>query len=540
MSESFTNDGISAIAQFDNTNGQQVPGSGGAGGIGVRFIFNAETGAYTVETNSAGQTFGRSSLVEQSQAVNVYQVTNGNVTDSLTLTRAGTSGRFNYQYVGAGFFQRTTQQAYTTDGYFVGFTYGVETPDADLPRTGSATYAVDLLGAMTAAGEEGPLSIEGEGTIVANFLSGAIDANARYIEYRGDGSRTSNSTFDGIFSASAQLSASGNTFSGTGFVNGRNRYDGSIDGRFYGPAADEVGAIFSGVDPNGYIAALALIGRQDPDAATPGLADLTGVTTFRTGLISALFNDTGSGLTWSGDPARAAYFDSVRYDADSDTYTFLGVDGYFDYWGKGSFMVGPSDRDSSRDTADFQAYVLGSSRDETQVDIFSGNVNGVELTYSSFARITQVQSDSGGNVVNTAYTYVPFGILTPNDQIPVAGTANYTGRVFGYGRNASDLLAWNLTGTTLLTIDFGAFSVTGTIAAFGNGLNGVADRDFGSFDLSGQVDTTFNGFTGSIDGNGSTTFTGWFFGPNANEFGALFNIFADDAVLEGVTVGTKD
>ena len=84
----------------------------------------------------------------------------------------GTSGRFTFEYVGGGYWQRTSEGAAAIAGNLEAFAYGLPTSASAVPRTGQAVYSVDLLGAVTV-----PNNVQGftgAGKLLVNFASGTI------------------------------------------------------------------------------------------------------------------------------------------------------------------------------------------------------------------------------------------------------------------------------------------------------------------------------------------------------------------------------
>ena len=121
QSESFTNDGAIGSASYPTTSGNFTSAS--SEGV-VSFIYDAPSKTYTMTTQGLSQSFapGEIDAAQSNANVTVYKKVTGNTTDSLVLTKPGTSGPFNFKYVGGAFWQRTIQGASAINGNFVAST----------------------------------------------------------------------------------------------------------------------------------------------------------------------------------------------------------------------------------------------------------------------------------------------------------------------------------------------------------------------------------------------------------------------------------
>lgn len=113
--------------------------------------------------------------------------------------------------------------------------FGAPTAAADLPRTGSATYDLSVFG--SSLGFLGTL--QGTGTLAADFASGAID-NQLYLYGYLPGAEFP----IGHFSGGASL-ASGSPFFSGSLSAADSPLTGTFTGSFFGPAAAEVGYTFA-------------------------------------------------------------------------------------------------------------------------------------------------------------------------------------------------------------------------------------------------------------------------------------------------------
>ena len=300
-SESFANDAATGSATF-NASGTYQNGTSGTAALTVNY--NATDRSYTLSTGGRSQTFSPSDrdAVNSSAQADVYVRSGSSATDSLTLTRPGSSGSLTYTYVGAGIWQRTANDKLS--GSIDAFTYGVTTPAAGVPRTGSGSYIVDLLGVIASNGSVlGVHAIRGSGTLDVNFANGNIttSGNINASPLPGGGYAA-----PGSFMGTATLSSSANAFAGTLRLSESEPFTGPLNGRFYGPAANEVGAAFSGTGQNFGVVAGTIIGpagtgrRHDGDAAQrdqrPGIEHRVDRDQLRHAI--ARRTDHGTGFQW--------------------------------------------------------------------------------------------------------------------------------------------------------------------------------------------------------------------------------------------------
>ena len=195
--------------------------------VNASFARDATNQTYTMTVGAKSPSFGPASIdtALTNAAETVYQVKTGTTTtDSLTLTNPGTSGRFNYQYVGAALWQNTNVTSSTTgNGALYALTYGEPTPSAAVPKSGVGLYAIDVLGAQGSGGSV--FGFTGTGTVAINLATDVLVISG---------------TGNGPLSGTGTLTSSG-SFSGDFTMAGGN---GAVTGRLYGPNAQEIGGSF--------------------------------------------------------------------------------------------------------------------------------------------------------------------------------------------------------------------------------------------------------------------------------------------------------
>lgn len=120
--------------------------------------------------------------------------------------------------------------------------FGSATPDSSVPTGGTATFAGKLGGLYVGA--------DGKGAIAAADLSVGVDFGARSLTFASTGTRLTRDLVTGPAASSLDLSGTltyspgSNTFSGT-LSNSGGTMSGDSQGKFYGPAAQELGGVFT-------------------------------------------------------------------------------------------------------------------------------------------------------------------------------------------------------------------------------------------------------------------------------------------------------
>lgn len=526
--------------------------------------YDAATRGYTVTQGNRTQTFNPADrdASQSSSALDVYVRRTGNVDENLSLTRPGSSGALTYRYVGAGVWQRATINGNRADFTFDSFTYGMPTTAATLPRTGFASYDVTLIGASGEKGYTTPLALSGAGTLTADLARGDINLAG---SLKATDPVTLITAYSRSFSGSAALSSSSNDFAGSFAIN-NTLMAGSVNGRFYGPAAEEVGATFAVTSAFGDAATGAILGRKGTLQSATGLADLTAQTTFQapgafmtyerdpaTGqLLARATNGPGSTLATDLSYQRV---ESLVYDPAAGRYTFtIGLPSAFA--NRGLDLSGAafdtSNRVAAKSNARFNVYEKQVGDRALRLTTYQPGTGNDELalTYASFAKL-DIASLVGTGRQQVFEAFLPFGVTTPASQMPVVGTASYSGRLYGTAGSAHafggnwggprPIDFYDLTGAASFVANF----ANGTLAATLRPI-GVNRTDGTSFDF-GDIKLSYFFIGGASTLSSATGYqAGAFFGPTANELGVTFRANTrnpagtDDMVLTGVAVGKRN
>ncbi|KRA83142.1 transferrin-binding protein-like solute binding protein [Altererythrobacter sp. Root672] len=406
--------------------------------------------------------------------------------------------------------------------------FGVPSDAANVPKAGSATFGLSLLGSRSSNVTDSPLTMSGAGSALVDFASGQLNFTGVTHDYNQD--RQGASNWGSELTGNAALTAGKNVFTGT-FTSKTGTseiYEGGITGSFYGPEAEEIGGTFYGTSGPLYYS-LAFAGLEQPHIASRDtLASLTG--TNRLDSVQRVIPLPDS------DPYFAEYpfGEHVIYDAQTKTYEISRVSA-------GAF--GAANRTPAKDQADIVSYGAAVAWVDGKIsyDIgrFDGETDGMELTYASFFRVVKTLTDLDDKVLEKEVTYLAFGNATPADQLPRTGTASYEGRLFGDVNDGTNLLS-PLRGTAALNVNFGTQALAASLSPRATNLNGGVEN-FGTFNFAGSLDSFRGYFEALRIGGGDGNLAGRFFGDRAQEFGATFGINLADRglMLEGVAVGKQ-
>jgi hypothetical protein len=488
------------------------PTSWSAGPVSLTVQFDASSNSYTLTLPSGGETFSASDVSPGAPAgQTIYSKANG---DKLTVVTAiptpGAPGNPHpppqpLNYVGLGAWQSGSRD--TT------FDFGTPTPASAAPRTGAAAYNIDLVGYLTAPGQE-LKSLTGLGVFEADFLSGLFKADILPTET----TLSSGSTLFGggiELTGVGKLSSTDETFTGqVQFTdnNGTSYYIGAIGGRLYGPSGQEVGASFSGANANGGAMSGTIVGAQTGAAPAENLV---------------LTNIYSQQLFYS--PTVEFEYDNLPYMAVGNLT--LSPNGNISFAGATSKIqnatLTPADIVPSA-LPNFTTYKTVANGVPIEFDVYKVGPANSELafTYMDFGIWKQNATIPPSNYTLT--DHVVWGIPTPLGLLAsLTGTGQYTG--VSHGTAVTSAGQYDLTGASSLTVNFSTQSVTGSMSLSGPLEGSGVSHDFGAFSLSGGTLPGIAFSHASVlqvsqGGNGVGQLALEFFGPSAQEAGGPFQL----------------
>ncbi|MBT2188067.1 transferrin-binding protein-like solute binding protein [Sphingobium nicotianae] len=535
-SETFDNNAANASGRFY---ADERPVENGQSALGALTIaYDANSQSYTITTAGRTGTFAPANLVVSGSADLIEFQKIGATSESLTLTKPGTTGALTYKYVGGGAWERATLASGVLDFTYDPFTYGAETTDSLVPRSGTGLYAVSLVGARAM---EAPFAMAGSGQLQADFLNGSLTSSGVLTSIDVD---TGLIKSIGIFFGEAAMSSGVNNFSGNFSMDDGKRFTGSWSGRFYGPAAEEVGAAWSLRSADGEVAAGYMLGRQDAtlEGTNMALTQLDYDVTFDHRFSQLSYTDNGGGM--AANPVSLRSDAKLGYTKATDTYL------YADSARSISTSFAPTDKVVSESNSALTVYKMTGTDGITYK--LSLNKPGagnptITLTYASFGHWERAQS-AGADRIDRWFAY---GLRTNGFQIPT-GTGTFSGIIRGTAALMNGGQTYSLSGTSSFAMDFGAGTFTGSLNPIGTSLANGATRDFGTFAFDrGAIDIDA-GLSADIVGGGKYLgfFEGALYGPKATEVGGTFGMqtentdngqtpSANAALLNGVIVGTR-
>jgi hypothetical protein len=269
--ESFKNDAVGGT--ISGTTGGNSIGSVGSATATIQYDNTAKS--YTISNGGQSQTFAPANqlpfkatglpfdtngvLTNSAPSFTAYDKSiAGSSTDQFTISsntnpivqsNQAAAPDLVLRYVGYGGWTKTNVSGANVTGSTVTFTYGAFTTDAALPRTGTATYRFNLSGRLFSTAT---LFANGTGDMSVNFAGNSLTGRTGILTEFNPATGISVLQPNG-FNFSANIASATNNFTGTFNYNGSLFMSGPLNGRFYGPAAEEVGAVFSGSSSNAAI-----------------------------------------------------------------------------------------------------------------------------------------------------------------------------------------------------------------------------------------------------------------------------------------------
>jgi hypothetical protein len=516
--------------------------------------YNAGNGTYTVVSHGQSQSFGPAALQGGGlPGETLYQVTSGSTVDFLTLATTPYTGTKPNKYVALGYWQRAQLTGSTQTNTFDEFVYGFATPTAAVPRSGLATYATDAFGLLTRPGAE-PMVFSGSGTFDVDLENGVFRSSAMVGEYALE-------SWDYAVGGQLVLQSGGtigseNGFSGNfSFTDLNGTIGGAFDGRFFGPAGQEIGASFSGQNSAGATIAGAMTGQLDPDATPPGLALDTILNEtvlpehfveFLAGYDTSLtpvFRGVGGGLV--DGPG------TVTLHPDGSATVHL-LSSFF-----GEVTLTDADR-SAVQKPYFDSYdvLLAATPTNPEASVHvdlakRGSANDqIELTYASFGVWTE--DFVNGTYSQTRKDFFVYGQETPANMLAGrTGNASYSGIIQGTVASPDGVLG-EVGGTSTFNVDFAAQTYSGALDVLGESASGTQELGTWTFD-----DTLARGFLNPTtlhkvgspqppEQNMRNAIQPHFYGPYGEEIAAPFTISTGwpgdpDAVsIAGVAVAKQN
>jgi hypothetical protein len=527
-SQTFSGTSAASAVKFDRFSLQTSFGKHESQALSISY--DAATNSYTLATNERSQRFNPADRISTTRAGSQSFVIGGGSSDTrdvLKLFTQRASQSQPNQYVGYGYWQHDTLTAQIQNASFNVFTYGFPTPTANVPRTGTAGWDIDLFGIALISGYA-PYGLEGTGDFNVDFMTGEFAALA-------DTKMLNLTTYEYQptvypFTAVGRL-GSGNAFSGTALVIGpAGGMSGTIDGRFFGPNAEEIGATIVAYpqhmnpgpnESNGFVGAIT--GTRDPSAAPVNL----NLTKLQQDLTS-----TGKTVHFAAGKSPGTFFSlgaNAIFEGFDQTVT-IAKNGQISFSASGRPGLNSTFTDLERveQTSRFTTYRKTIDNLPTTLAMYrpgSGNTE-IALSYASFGHWTTSVSEPGGEE-RFDRQYFLYGLPTPVNMLATrTGSARYEGIVVGAGA-LSDANPFEVGGKSMFNFDFTMLKYTGALDLDRLNPDGSVASSLGRWVIDGIMPGgipyggSLTGPTSFISGGGIQPV---FFGPKSEELAAQFII----------------
>ncbi|NJC04372.1 lipopolysaccharide export system protein LptA [Sphingomonas kaistensis] len=518
LSETFTNRNAEVALTADVAAGT---GTSTIAQKPLNLVYDAASGSYTLTANGRTLVFGPSDIdqARSTSTLTVYVKGTSNAnSDTLTMTKAGTSGRFTYRYVGGAFWERSLVSGNTLTASAQSSVYGAVTPNAGVPRTGAASYAIDLIGYVTS--QANPFGITGSGRLDVDFARGLVVANGTIPMSPATG-------FSGSFRSAATLSSTSNSFTGSFNIDAFGSYSGTIEGLFFGPAADEVGGAWTAQESATGAASGVILGRRDGQPGNVSFAEVRNNDYFYSTASRLDYRQTAT-TPQNGTVADAPL--TIQYNAASGSYTLVTPDRSVVFRGGGANVVNGS----------FMA-LSGTANDRLSV---SGT--GTYVRAGKWISSANVPQSSNLDIRLQQFA---FGMPTATAGVPRSGEGAYVIDVAGSAADGDYPNRMDFSGTGLVRVNFGSGALS-----LSSGVNYREDwftSGRAAFTANGQLSGTgtlsssANAFNGSLTLSGVGAYTGTFagqlFGPAGQELGATFKATdGTGGAASGTILGKRD
>ena len=504
-----------------------------AGSSSLTIDYDAASSSYTLTGSAGSEAFLPSDRSPSSTSGHViYDKSDGAQLDLFTTSPPSGKAR---SYVAMGVWRQTQANGAAQDTTFETFVFGNASQNVSVPRTGEASYDVDMVGYFSAPGGD-VKSLVGPGVFEADFLSGQFKADI-YPQVTDLTTSTGYSGGGVQLIAVGSLSASDGSFAGTAAfqdsINGY--YVGPISGRLYGPSAQEVGAEFTGDNPNGGALTGALFGAQSGHAPDENLT-LTNI--YAQQLFSAIGVELSTNANVSGGFNTAStYMMNGQLTVQPGGVPFSYSPGLSNL----QYATYTAADVTSPDRANFTTYQTTVSGVPLQFDLYNVGAGNSELalTYMELGVWRQGTGIPPANDEDLVYSV--YGIATPAGQLSrLTGTAQYSGVVYGDAVDSAQAIRYDVAGSSSFSVNFSAQTLAGGLTLNGTAIGG-ASRNFGSFNFSGPVGLNGNTYALSQGGAGVGQMESLFYGPAAQEVGGPFAIQLNDGtVIAGATAAKRN
>lgn len=520
-SQSFAND--SSSSQVGINLDTRLTGAGSVSSPALTISYNAATGGYTVAAPGRSSSFAPTDLQSTQDGESRYQRSGAAGNEYLTLVTTPFSGTTSNRYVGLGFLQRNSVTGRVQDIAFDTFAYGIDTPASAVPRSGRASWTTDVFGLYTVP-DQTPRTIQGSGDFTVDFASGHFVTSTALEQY--DFITGGSLTGGGIYLESRGRLGSGNSFSGAVSYQGSlGTVAGQLDGRFYGPGAEEIGAAFRADNAAGATLVGALTGQRKGEATPVNFTLGNIVTPQLTYSIWSLLEQVKSAA-------------GTFYNLSSPNYaqTTLNPDGSISITTPRSDLPFLTFTDQDRianSRTDFVSYQKNADGYPVRLDLYRPASPALVLTYAGFGSWERTVPPGTPATIQTGY--FTYGLATPRDLLSRrTGTATYEGAAYGIA-GAEGAGRYTIGGASRFDVDFGSQKFSGSLSLNATPEGGQGSSALGTWLFAAPMNYGLLVTAPLINGTPDhplNVITPVFFGPDGQEIAAAFSIVSG-ATLDG-------
>lgn len=479
--------------------------------------YDAAAKSYTLNQPGRTTSFQAADIQSNSNGETRFARGTGSTRDYLTIVTTPYSGSVSNRYVALGYAQHNETSTGVQNTDFAAFTFGLESPVSAIPRSGTASWQTDVFGLYDAPGQT-PRTVQGAGDLTVNFAKGLFTTNTFLTQ--------------SDFLTGASLSGGGIALVGQGTLGsdgnfaGNVTYEGSLgtvagplNGRFYGPGAEEVGAAFHADNGSGITLNGALTGQRKA-VATPTNFTLDSITSDQ--MLTSFWvrvdqNNAASGVQLV---PFTSLFSQITLHPDGSFYLGTPVSDM-----PGATFTAADQLSTNR--PDFVSYQKVVGGNPVRVDLYrpASGSQAVVLTYANFGAWSWTSPQQPYGYASTAY--FTYGFLTPRDILSRrTGTASYDGPA--YGSAVSTSARYMVSGNSHFDVDFGAQRFAGTLVLngapeTGGSATALGTWQFGTTMAVGQLVQTALTNPAAAP-HPSNQIVPQLYGPNGNEIAATFTI----------------
>lgn len=214
----------------------------------IRIAYDAAANSYSISDTYGSAVFGAPAVPAANGTTTTRTFAAGTSNaQSLILSVPGSANpRLELTYLSYGIWQ-PNRDTIPTSVINRSFFFGVETPAADLPRSGGALYNGVIAGTWMSGASTYRLDDRSDGSVLANFYTGEVRTTMSLV-----GTEINQGTIRELGRVDGYGSIAGGTSHFTGTMTGTNNdYSGNFQGAFHGPAHQEAGVSFALAGANG-------------------------------------------------------------------------------------------------------------------------------------------------------------------------------------------------------------------------------------------------------------------------------------------------